>query len=70
MFFSVVFSGVIKRRVLGCLSSLFRLVKDVDLDVMEFDRYGKDFIKSRKLSPDSYFQMAIQLAFYRYCDIK
>ncbi|OQV16092.1 Carnitine O-acetyltransferase [Hypsibius exemplaris] len=41
------------------------LVKDVDLEVMDFDSYGKDFIKSRKLSPDSYFQMAIQLAFYR-----
>ncbi|XP_055338487.1 carnitine O-acetyltransferase-like isoform X2 [Paramacrobiotus metropolitanus] len=40
-------------------------VEDVDLDVLDFTDYGKDFIKSRKYSPDSYFQMALQLAYYR-----
>lgn len=41
----------------------------MDLNVLEFTDYGKNYIKSRKLSPDSYFQMAIQLAFYRCVDI-
>jgi len=30
-----------------------------------FQPYGKNFIKSQKLSPDSYLQMSFQLAFYR-----
>lgn len=34
------------------------------LDVLHFKEYGREFIKSTKLSPDSYCQMAMQLAFY------
>merc|ERR1739838_1288032 len=30
----------------------------------EFQGFGKDFIKAQKVSPDSFIQMAIQLAFY------
>ncbi|GAV08185.1 hypothetical protein RvY_17916 [Ramazzottius varieornatus] len=46
-------------------ASMDTAIKDVDLEVMEFTQFGKDFIKSRKISPDSFFQMALQLAFYR-----
>uniref|UniRef100_A0A646QE80 CarnOAT n=1 Tax=Hemiscolopendra marginata TaxID=943146 RepID=A0A646QE80_9MYRI len=41
------------------------LVNDLDMNCFTFKAYGKNFIKSQKLSPDSYIQMAIQLAFYR-----
>ena len=36
------------------------------LNVLEYKDYGKGFIKKQKLSPDSYIQMAIQYAFYKY----
>ncbi|GFS32173.1 carnitine O-acetyltransferase [Nephila pilipes] len=40
------------------------LVDDLEMSCFDYDAYGKEFIKSQKLSPDSYIQMAIQLAFY------
>ena len=36
-------------------------VKDLDLDYVHFRKFGKNFIKSQKLSPDSYMQLAIQV---------
>lgn len=35
------------------------------MNVLHFKGYGKGFIKSQKMSPDSYIQMAMQYAFYR-----
>lgn len=46
-------------------SSLSRLTADLDLFIYKFKGYGKEFIKSCKLSPDSYVQMAMQLAYYK-----
>eukprot|EP00058_Branchiostoma_floridae_P008199 XP_002593687.1 hypothetical protein BRAFLDRAFT_107668 [Branchiostoma floridae] len=40
-------------------------VQDLDLHLVMFKTYGKDFPKSQRLSPDSYIQMAMQLAFYK-----
>ncbi|XP_069365666.1 carnitine O-acetyltransferase-like isoform X2 [Maniola hyperantus] len=45
--------------------SLDKLVADLDLNCFKYDKYGKNFIKSHKMSPDSYLQMAMQYAFYR-----
>jgi len=45
---------------------VFRLVSEVDLKVFVFDKFGKNFPKSQKVSPDSFIQNAIQLAYYRY----
>lgn len=44
---------------------LDNLVKDLDFQVFRFNGYGKDFIKSCKVSPDVYIQLALQLAYYR-----
>ena len=40
-------------------------VNSLDLQVLEFNDYGKEFIKSVKYSPDSWIQLAIGLTFYR-----
>ena len=42
------------------------MVQDLDMACFTYSGYGKKFIKSQRMSPDSYIQMAIQLAFYRW----
>ena len=41
------------------------LQEDLQMKVLSFNSFGKGKIKTFKLSPDSFVQMAIQLAFYR-----
>lgn len=38
---------------------------NIDLLYEEFKDYGKEFIRSHKLHPDTYIQMVLQLAYYR-----
>lgn len=41
------------------------LAHSLDMHVLDFTAYGKDFIKKQKMSPDSFIQMAMQYAFYK-----
>ncbi|XP_063217738.1 choline O-acetyltransferase [Bacillus rossius redtenbacheri] len=41
------------------------LVEDLDLYVYRYLEYGKNFIKSCRVSPDAYIQLSLQLAYYR-----
>ncbi|XP_063233966.1 carnitine O-acetyltransferase-like isoform X1 [Bacillus rossius redtenbacheri] len=49
----------------AALKNLDELVNNVELNCSTFPDFGKDHLKSVKVSPDSFIQMAIQLAFYR-----
>ncbi|KPU75605.1 uncharacterized protein Dana_GF27505, isoform C [Drosophila ananassae] len=42
-----------------------KLVNNLQMKVLKFQGYGKDFIKKQRLGPDSFIQIAMQLAFYR-----
>ncbi|XP_022238682.1 choline O-acetyltransferase-like isoform X2 [Limulus polyphemus] len=42
-----------------------RLVSDLDLYILRFSDYGRQFIKSNKMSPDAYIQLALQLTYYK-----
>ncbi|KAH8376864.1 hypothetical protein KR093_001782, partial [Drosophila rubida] len=46
-------------------NNLDKLVKDLHCLVIKFLCYGKNYIKEQKLGPDSFVQMALQLAFYK-----
>lgn len=41
------------------------LLNDLDLRILSHNAYGKGFMKTCRVSPDAYIQMALQLAYYR-----
>lgn len=53
------------KRIEDAAIVLDNIIKDLDFQVFRFGGYGKDFIKSCKVSPDVYIQLALQLAYYR-----
>ncbi|CAG2105566.1 unnamed protein product [Medioppia subpectinata] len=42
-----------------------KLIADVDLYVLQFNEFGKEFVKQQKLSPDAFVQLALQLTYYK-----
>ena len=44
---------------------LCRFIENLELYVLNFDLFGKNFPKSQKMSPDAFVQISMQLAFYR-----
>ncbi|KAJ0181787.1 hypothetical protein K1T71_002509 [Dendrolimus kikuchii] len=55
----------VKGMIKTAQDNLDKLVNNLELNCFQYDKYGKNFIKSQKLSPDSYLQMAMQYAFYK-----
>ncbi|XP_012266686.1 carnitine O-acetyltransferase-like isoform X2 [Athalia rosae] len=41
------------------------LSRDIDMECFTFENFGTDEIKKNKMSPDSFIQMAMQLAYYK-----
>lgn len=59
------FTPELENKIERCLATAKQLVQDVDLKLINFNTYGKGFMKTCKVSPDAYIQMALQLAYYR-----
>ncbi|CAG9784470.1 unnamed protein product [Diatraea saccharalis] len=55
----------VKNMINKAKENLDRLANNLELNCFTYEKYGKNFIKSQKLSPDSYLQMAMQYAFYK-----
>ncbi|XP_036948624.1 carnitine O-acetyltransferase b [Acanthopagrus latus] len=55
----------IKRDIEHAKQNLDILINDLDVNVFNFKRFGKELPKQHKLSPHSFIQIALQLAYYR-----
>lgn len=42
------------------------MIKDLDLFILRFESFGREFPKSQNMSPDSFIQLALQLTYYKY----
>ena len=58
-------SDSIKRKIYFAETALGDQIVASDTQILEFTDYGKRLITFNKLSPDSYVQMSIMLAYYR-----
>uniref|UniRef100_A0A8D0GFB2 Choline O-acetyltransferase n=1 Tax=Sphenodon punctatus TaxID=8508 RepID=A0A8D0GFB2_SPHPU len=58
-------SPEIQGHLASSAEKLQRLVNNLDFIAYKFEKYGKEFIKKQKTSPDAYIQVALQLTFYR-----
>ena len=58
-------SPATKGHILLAREEIDSLVADIDLQFFLFREFGKELPKSYRLSPDSFFQVALQLAYYK-----
>lgn len=58
-------SDVVKRKIYFAETKFGDQILASDTRILEFKDYGKHFITFNKLSPDSYVQMSMMLAYYR-----
>ncbi len=58
-------SESIKRKIYFAETALGDEILACDTHILEFKDYGKQFITFNKMSPDSYVQMSMMLAYYR-----
>lgn len=58
-------SSELKNQWIKSRDTIKKEIDNMELYILHFDSFGKDFAKSQKLSPDAFVQISLQLAFYR-----
>jgi hypothetical protein len=58
-------SHAAEQAIIAAKANLLALALDLDLRVVSYGKYGKDFVKKCSVSPDAYVQLAMQLAYYQ-----
>ncbi|KAM3719925.1 Carnitine O-palmitoyltransferase 1, liver isoform [Dirofilaria immitis] len=51
--------------IMRCFETASALIDDVEMALLFWTKYGKNFIKKLRVSPDGFLQLVLQLAFYR-----
>ncbi|CAG0878478.1 unnamed protein product [Darwinula stevensoni] len=59
------YSGEVMSAIDIAEKNLDMLADDLEMTIFSFKDFGKNFVKFQKMSPDSFIQMGLQLAFYR-----
>ncbi|XP_065216722.1 choline O-acetyltransferase-like isoform X1 [Planococcus citri] len=55
----------IEKEIYSAKEQIDNCIQDLDFNVFRFQLYGKNFIKSCKVSPDGYVQLALQLTYFK-----
>ena len=55
----------VKRVVESAKQSIEARCDDLSINTLQYQKYGKSFLKKTGLSPDAILQLAIQIAYYR-----
>ncbi|KAJ8311520.1 hypothetical protein KUTeg_010875 [Tegillarca granosa] len=55
----------LEKHILSALDTVSKNIDDLDLCIRDHDSYGKGFMKTCKVSPDAYIQMALQITYYK-----
>nr|AUN27677.1 choline O-acetyltransferase [Lineus ruber] len=58
-------SDACRREIIIATQKLDRMVDNLDIYILHFENFGKEFPKSQNMSPDSFIQLALQLTFYK-----
>ncbi|KAL4240512.1 hypothetical protein ACF0H5_001303 [Mactra antiquata] len=55
----------VKEAIQRALHHMDRTIDTLDLYVLRFDHFGKEFPKANNMSPDSFIQLALQLTYFK-----
>ena len=55
----------LRQRIARAVAEFERLDASADVEVFDYQEYGKDFMKGVKCSPDAFCQMVLQLAYFK-----
>ena len=47
------------------INHIYKLTSNLDLQLFQFKNFGKNVPKALKISPDAFFQVSLQLAYWR-----